>query len=68
MFDLKETIWKYIDTRNIYDKNRRFGASCAIIKVIISDKKAVCEKAKLKANLHKECQANYINTLRAIRE
>ena len=30
---------------------------------IVSDKNAVCEKAKLKSNLHKECQANYINTL-----
>ena len=43
------------ETRNISDRNRRFGASCAIIKV--------SEKAKLKRICIKACQANYMNTL-----
>ena len=49
------------ETRNISDRNRRFGGSCAIIKVTKIN--AVCEKAKFKRICIKECQANYMNTL-----
>ncbi len=39
-------ILKFHDTRNVNDKNRRIGASCAIIKVTKLVIKSGCEKAK----------------------